>query len=496
MRRQFVSVLLLTVLALPTRAADEELYRPPLEKADIDSLIGTDFYGVYVKDRQAGWKKNGWGRETLELINEDKPFYRIEFEMRFEINVLGQELKLTALSREEFDAEAPYTFRGGLERQDDGEDTQEVRVIRDDEGFQVTISTGEDTLERHIDALDYTLADRLAVERWVAIGAHEGDHITMVSFDFDRLDLGRIRHEWKGEQTEQLGGVDVTYAELRSEDLTDGIITLGRNDRADGELLWLNEDGLVELRREPEKIAKKLEAGADLFESSSITIDEPLGDEYSIEALILEVVVEGENPLKSGPGQELVRGDDGTLLLKVGPTFGTEIEATEEEIQDALAETVAYPISHPKVQALAKRAVGKAKTDEHKVERLLRFVNKYIEPSYTSEPLNLLRLLEEREGDCSEYALLFTTLARAAGVPCREVGGVLYMGDGHQSFGPHAWNEVVLDGKWVPVDASIPQRRVDPTHVRFGSGEGEQSVAFAAAIAGLSFRVVEIRREE
>ena len=28
----------------------------------------------------------------------------------------------------------------------------------------------------------------------------------------------------------------------------------------------------------------------------------------------------------------------------------------------------------------------------------------------------------------------------------------MYMGDDVKSFGGHAWDEVVLDGKWVPVD--------------------------------------------
>jgi zinc/manganese transport system permease protein len=32
------------------------------------------------------------------------------------------------------------------------------------------------------------------------------------------------------------------------------------------------------------------------------------------------------------------------------------------------------------------------------------------------------------------YALLFTNLARAAGVPARETGGLVYMGDGDKAF--------------------------------------------------------------
>ncbi|HEY8504227.1 MAG TPA: transglutaminase-like domain-containing protein, partial [Gemmataceae bacterium] len=162
--------------------------------------------------------------------------------------------------------------------------------------------------------------------------------------------------------------------------------------------------------------------------------------------------------------------------------------------KEALAETTTYPLSHPRVRELAREAVGDAKTDREKVERLVKFVNGYITPSYTAEPLNLLKLIREKQGDCSEYALLFAALARAAGVPCREVGGLVYMGDAEKAFGPHAWNEVVLDGKWVPVDASVPQAEIDPTHVRYGSAAGDGMLNLAASFAGMSFRVVEVKR--
>jgi len=59
-------------------------------------------------------------------------------------------------------------------------------------------------------------------------------------------------------------------------------------------------------------------------------------------------------------------------------------------------------------------------------------------------------------------------VARAVGVPVREVAGLAYMGDDVMAFGGHVWNEVVLDGVWVPVDAQwldVPMREV---HLRRG----------------------------
>jgi hypothetical protein len=80
-------------------------------------------------------------------------------------------------------------------------------------------------------------------------------------------------------------------------------------------------------------------------------------------------------------------------------------------------------------------------------------------------------LLKSKKGECSAHALLFTTLARAAGIPAREAGGWYYMGDSYQAFGGHAWNEVILDGQWVPVDAIFQQIQLDAGHIQSHAGD-------------------------
>jgi transglutaminase-like putative cysteine protease len=107
------------------------------------------------------------------------------------------------------------------------------------------------------------------------------------------------------------------------------------------------------------------------------------------------------------------------------------------------------------------------------VARLIRFVHDYLADTFRGEAASVLDLLQDRHGDCTEHALLFTTLARASGIPARDVAGLVYLGDQAQAFGGHAWNEVLLDGRWVPVDPSWGETDVNATHIRFGSGTNE-----------------------
>jgi hypothetical protein len=61
-------------------------------------------------------------------------------------------------------------------------------------------------------------------------------------------------------------------------------------------------------------------------------------------------------------------------------------------------------------------------------------------------------IIRNRRGTCVGYATLLATLARAAGIPSRIVMGYVYaLG----MFGGHAWAEVMIGERWVPLDAAV-----------------------------------------
>ena len=84
-------------------------------------------------------------------------------------------------------------------------------------------------------------------------------------------------------------------------------------------------------------------------------------------------------------------------------------------------------------------------------------------------------MLANKAGDCTEHTLLFTTLARAAGIPARQVGGLVYVGGDDPSFGCHAWSEIHDGKQWVTVDPTFNQVYIDPTHIKFSEGADDRS---------------------
>ena len=101
--------------------------------------------------------------------------------------------------------------------------------------------------------------------------------------------------------------------------------------------------------------------------------------------------------------------------------------------------------------ARALRSTSDKKTIENIYDWVISNV-KYA--GYTPDDFGALHALEEKSGDCTEYAYLVVALARVNLIPSRMIGGYLTLND--VSPVPrdyHNWAEVFLTGNWEIVDS-------------------------------------------
>jgi hypothetical protein len=137
----------------------------------------------------------------------------------------------------------------------------------------------------------------------------------------------------------------------------------------------------------------------------------------------------------------------------------------------------------PAIQSLAAGAVGNARTDLDRMRRLRSFVSGYItqhglDVGYASA----LEVVRDRQGDCTEFAVLLAALARAQHIPARVVTGMVYadrFGGASRVFVPHAWVQAWVDGRWQSYDAALG--RFDSTHIALDMGDGDPWHFFNAA---------------
>jgi hypothetical protein len=476
-----ISALLIACLcSRPMALGQDVFYQPALDAKDIDRTLGIDWYGVYLKTQKFGHCKLERARVGDTIVETQ--------DMNLKITIDNKKSEARTAHTLIFEAKSPYRLLKATEIEADSDGTTKITAQRTAKGFDYVVTAAGKERSRVQPEPIFNLADNFAAELWLRSAPKVGDKMLARDLDIEDWKVYGNGHKIKSSKTTLVGGVEVKYYDVEIEDRKTGLSSLFRYDSA-GKLLS-GKIAVFELRKESEEQAKNTEFPQDLFVLGVVKIDRAIGFTTHLTELVLEVGGKEGAVLQNGPRQTVVAGKGDSRILKVGKKYANEFKADAKAIEENLAETSIYAVNDAKVKALAAKAVGDAKTPEEKVRRIVFFVNEFVIPTAMASRPNIVDLLEKKKGDCKSYALLTTTLCRAAGVPSREVAGLLYMGDDAKSFGGHAWNEVVLNGIWVQVDASLNEVELDAGHIFFGE-DNRATGAMAQTMGKLSFKVID-----
>jgi hypothetical protein len=487
---KLVSILILSLLApalLAQSDAAPSLNRLTIETADLADW--SEWHGVYLFGKKVGYS-HSWG--GLEGQGDGRS-YVSHIVIQFKMTMLGETKEMKISQVESFAATAPFAFLGGSYEETDGTYTSRTEVKRSGEGFTVALRAEGVTFDKELGSIDYELSDMLSPKVWMRQKPAEDARLFVHAFSSDSLNVSTMTFLVKSSHESIVNGVGLRYYDLDVADSREGNLGQWRVDAA-GTILSMKFGELMELRLEGEQRAKSPDYTGDLFLLGAAKIDEKLGDPSELTRLVVRARGKNVTGLRSGPGQVVVQEEGGTALITIDPSGAPAVMATEAEISRSLEESLQHPIGDPQILALARTAIGDAATPRAKVDRIVHFVAEFLEYSYVvADHSSVLRTIKVKKGDCSDHASLFVTLSRAVGVPAREASGLIYLGDDQKSFGGHSWSEVVLDGVWVPVDATWDEVKINAAHLRL-SAEGTDLEGIQTMV-GMRISLIEATRK-
>lgn len=137
---------------------------------------------------------------------------------------------------------------------------------------------------------------------------------------------------------------------------------------------------------------------------------------------------------------------------KVGSPEDIPAEIKEKYLEDEEK----YRMDHPVI----RQAVSEITTGETNPYWIARNIFDYLREKLYYDRTGgwdiAPTVLERGSGSCSEYAFLYISMCRAAGIPARYVGSVVVRGEAASfDYVYHRWVEVYLPGfGWIPVDPS------------------------------------------
>lgn len=168
--------------------------------------------------------------------------------------------------------------------------------------------------------------------------------------------------------------------------------------------------------------------------------------------------------LPSAGYQRSQSNEDGSVTLTIdlaSPTEATESEKIDEGFVSA---TAICDGTDTAVSKIANETLSALPTSSTKMEQALALrakVYEYIDNKGMSTAFaSASQTARNKEGDCSEHAVLLCGLLRAANIPSRGVMGLVYVpnyGKPNGVFGWHMWSQALVDGKWIDLDATLTE---------------------------------------
>ena len=268
----------------------------------------------------------------------------------------------------------------------------------------------------------------------------------------------------------------------------------------------------IELYRCSKESALKAAAPLDLLTKMLIPSPERIYNLEQAPAMTYTLIpAQGaDSAIPALDGQKVTRLWDGKITVEIrpvaGPTWATfPYQGNKITLREAVRPTQYLQSDRKEVIDLARKAVGNTRSSVEAVQRIESFVAQYIEKwSMMVGYASAAEVIESREGDCTEFAVLTAALCRAVGIPAQVVVGVAYTNDfaGRCGFAGHAWTQAYIgndaQGVWVSVDAAYKHGGggYDAGHIALAVGGDPTDFSDVAALDQFTVDKIQIHRRE
>jgi Transglutaminase-like superfamily len=426
--------------------------------------LGRDWYEVKFVGLRVGRAK----KERNTRVIKGKPVYQFILDEESRLQILGTTNSIKRYEERIFSAEYPYSLISYTFEENAGGNKVSVQIERTGPGsHEYTVVEGKRRGQKTLHGQYYTLEDELDFEMWLQAEPVAGESETFYQLMPGRPEMDLVTFTVQDVSYEQIDGKTTKMYEILTSREEERLahFKIGEN----GQLSFMSNSGGSEYYLRKQKPPLPARNSADIYTHNIIPITQTIGTIDKLKSVQLSITGPSVELLESSPGQQVTCTEKSSRCQIIlggeitGEAYGNVRNADIEKYSEATSRIMS---DHPDVMSMAKEVVGDTTLTTERVDKLVKFVGDYLSGEYVFHT-NVIDLLKDKKGDCTEHALLFAALARSLDIPCREVSGLIYMGDWCQGFGLHGWNEVVVDGRWQGVDASHDTSAIQPIYIRF-----------------------------
>ena len=240
----------------------------------------------------------------------------------------------------------------------------------------------------------------------------------------------------------------------------------------------------------------------DLIDASRIKTKVSLPRPEKVDELRLKIIgAEKEDLIFDGSFQTLEKEEKDAVIVRIHkkdyaavisslkesrPPFEEKNPAVKEYLQNDLL----IQSSDPRLREKGLEITKEAKNPWAASVLIAKWLYTNIRKEMRATIPDALEVLTTMKGDCNEHSTLFAGLARAIGIPTKLCAGLVYQEDG---FYYHAWDEVFVDGQWLPIDSTLNRLEMDAAHIKLAEGMLDSQINFAKLIGNLQIEILDFK---
>jgi hypothetical protein len=254
---------------------------------------------------------------------------------------------------------------------------------------------------------------------------------------------------------------------------------------AKGDLVRVEGPMGIEMLPESKALAlgkpDKYSPTVDLALNTSLKTDKPIEDPSHLTELKIRITGKDLSQIPSDASQTVQKDGESWIIdvhpLKLEASKGESIVDSATDAAKWMKPSLDIPSNSPRFRELAKKIISLKKDVRGASLAIKQYVYSTMQPN---AGIGVLRdaseILATKEGVCRDYAILTTTLLRAAGIPSRVVAGLVNW-DG--TFYYHAWSEAWDGHRWIGIDSTTDDQQLSAGHVKLADGNVEDAFTFA-----------------
>jgi transglutaminase-like putative cysteine protease len=455
------------------------------QEVDPRELEGRHWYGLYFNEQKAGYAVH-------EIKVDDAGTVIVTEDAVFNVN-MGQ-----IAQRMRVFTQRTYAAQGDLisinMSVEDPSGTKQFIAATDAEIMMFRTIRGDERTEEVRARPQESLSDVLRQHELVTNGPAVGDEISFTMFEplYAQEVTGTSRiaavhqKEINGEMRtvyEVHSMLDLVPVESISLVLDNGVTY--RDQVAD----------IIEMRLETEEEATKEVPVPDVVTSNAAHLDAPIPDARTRESLALRLrgplnhdhlIVDARQSIApAGDSFHFLghRRDPNTLQSSSMPMD------VPPDIAQWLEPSLYVQSNDARLIERAADIIGEESDALAAAKLINNWVFSNVRKTFSARLSEALEVLENLEGDCTEHSVLFVGLARAAGIPAREVAGLVYVEAPEPGFYFHQWAKVWV-GEWVDMDPTFDQVTVDATHIKLAVGDLLEQAQLIPIIGKIEAKVI------